>query len=131
MAIERNGTDDIDINYLDVKLKLSAGQVETSVFHKVEQFDFEVTTLFFAENCAPMRLGYNMFGGQIIRYGRICSTVEGFVQKTKKTVQLLISGGYYQNILKKQFIKTLHKHKPILNKYNIFTAEQLTCSIFA
>ena len=130
LKIERNGNDDHCLEYLDVKLQFSDGDVQTSVFHKVDLFNFDVTTLTFPQNCAPIALGYNVFAGQVLRYGRICSSLDHFIFRVRKTVDLLVSRGYISAKLTQYFLKMLHKHSCILQKFNLFGAQQLVDQIF-
>ena len=130
LQVDRSGDDPYCVDYLDVNLLFSNGKVQTSVFHKVELFNFNVTTLTFPENCAPISLGYNVFAGQVLRYGRICSNLNMFVLRVKKTVNLLSSRGYVCNELTVYFLRILHKHNYILQKFDLFGAQQLVDQIF-
>ena len=120
LLAEKSNDNNRCLNYLDVKMHLEMGNAVTSVYHKVDDFNFEVTTLTFVLNCIPNRMGYNVYGGQLIRYARICSDLHHFLLRARKISELLISRGYNKMTLVRQFERTIHQNAFILNKYNIF-----------
>ena len=127
LIAERNGDDDKNADYLDVKINI--GKVlHTSVFHKVDNFSFPVILLTFPESLIPTHLGYHVFAGQVLRYLRICSHLEDFIIKTKRTRDLLINRGYNPAYLKFQMEKILTKNSSLLHKFNLFSARQISAS---
>ena len=79
--------------------------LHTSVFYKVVNFNFPVILLTFTENLIPTHLGYRVFAGQVLRNLRIYSHLEDFIEKTKKTTDLLITRGYKLSMFKYQIGK--------------------------
>ena len=106
-------------------IKITQSGTKTSVYHKVDDFPFTVTLLTFPENCAPVKLGLHVFGSQVIRYGRLCSSLEDFALKTIKTFKILSSRGYRPDSLRFVAEKVLHSHKEILHKFGIFSAREI------
>ena len=133
LIAERSGSDDKSVDYLDVKINI--GEVlRTSVFHKVDHFNFPVILLTFPESLIPAHLGYHVYAGQVLRYLRICSHVEDFVDKTRRTRDLMIQRGYNSTHLKFQMEKIVSKNSDQLLKFNLFSARQVSslldaCSI--
>ena len=125
LEASRSGDNNKCTEYLDVKLQINDLGTVTSVFHKVDNFNFPVTLLTFPQNTMPYKIGINVFSGQVLRYGRICSHKEDFINRTNRTASLLISRGYNRFDLKRRAEKQLHKHKETLVKYGCFSAKQL------
>lgn len=127
LLAERSGVDNKAVTYLDINLVVSDnGGVNTSIYHKVDEFPFEVVLLTFPQNCIPHSLGYNVFAGQVLRYGRICSNIEPFIARCGKTLTLLTTRGYNATRLKLKMQYMLHKHKYILYKFGLYSARQIT-----
>ena len=124
LIAERNGLDDKNIDYLDVKINIGDDLLRTSVFHKVDNFNFPVILLTFPQSLIPINLGSQVFAGQVLRYLRICSHLNDFLDKTKKTHNLLISRGYNPLHLKYQMEKIVSKNSDLLRKFNLFSARQ-------
>ena len=133
LEASRSGDDNKCTEYLDIKLQITDLGIVTSVFHKVDYFNFPVTLLTFPQNTMPYNIGINVFSGQVLRYGRICSHKRDFIDKINRTSSLLISRGYNRFDLKRSAEKQLHKHKETLMKYGCFSAKQLldNCYNFA
>ena len=124
LIAERNGSDDKYVDYLDVKIEVDT-VIRTSVFHKVDDFNFPVILLTFPESLIPSYLGYCVFAGQVLRYLRICSHLGDFLEKTKRTMRLLIDRGYDPARLKYQMEKMLSKNSALLCKFDMFSARQI------
>ena len=130
LIAERSGANDKNVDYLDVKISIS-DVFRTSVFHKVDDFNFPVILLTFPESLIPAHLGYHVYAGQVLRYLRICSHVEDFIDKTKRTYKLLIKRGYQPTQLKYQMEKIISKNRDLLYKYKLFSARQVSALIDA
>ena len=125
LEASRSGTDNKNADYLDIKIQVTNTSAVTSVFHKVDNFKFPVTLLTFPENTMPYNTGIKVFAGQVLRYARICSLEEDFLNKVDNTSSILIARGYRSSELKRSAEKQLHKHKESLSKYGYFSAKQL------
>lgn len=115
LKVERNGENDKEVNYLDIKIIISGNGVTTNVFNKTEEFNFPVVSFTYPTSNIPMQLGYNVFYGQILRYSKICSKRDNFLIKTKHLYNILQNRGYKENKLL-QFFKKIY----IKNHFNLF-----------
>ena len=115
LKVERSGEDDKEVNYLDIKIIVNGDGVTTNVFNKTEQFDFPVVSFTYPTSNIPMQLGYNVFYGQILRYSRICSKRDLFLDKTKQLFSILLNRAYKENKLFQFFKKVFIK-----NHFNLF-----------
>ena len=125
LIAERSGSNDKSVDYLDVKIDISK-VLRTSVFHKVDNFNFPVILLTFPESLIPEHMGYHVYAGQVLRYLRICSHVKDFIDKTKRTRDLMINRGYNSDHLKFQTEKIVSKYSDLLLKFNLFSARQIS-----
>ena len=71
-------------------------------------------------------MGYHVYAGQVLRYLRICSHVKDFIDKTKRTRDLMINRGYNSDHLKFQTEKIVSKYSDLLLKFNLFSARQIS-----
>ena len=130
LIASRSGTNDKEVEYLDVKLTINETGLKTSVYHKVDDFNFPVTLLTFPENTMPYRMGIQVFSGQVIRYARICSSMKDFVDKTSRTYNSLVNRGYDAIKLRLSAERALNKHDGLLQKFGLFAARQLLTDCF-
>ena len=126
LVAERNGSDCKSIDYLDVKIKIHEDGLHTLVYHKVDDFPFEVVLFTFPESLLPRRLGHCVFAGQVIRYLRICSHLCYAVNKIKHTCNILTNRGYHLRDLRLCMEKLLNKHFTLLLKFGLFSSRQLS-----
>ena len=125
LEASRSGMDNKNAEYLDINIQITNASAVTSVFHKVDNFNFPVTLLTFPENTMPYRTGIRVFAGQVLRYARICSLKEDFINKVDNTSSILIARGYNKYELKRSAERQLHKHTQTIKKYGCFSAKQL------
>ena len=126
LEASRSGSNNKEVEYLDVKLSITNDGLRTSVYHKVDDFNFAVTLLTFPENTIPYKMGSQVFNGQLIRYGRICSSLDDFVKKASSTFRLLVARGYNQDSLINNAERCLHRHKELLLKFGLYSARQFS-----
>ena len=94
LIADRNGSLDKNVVYLDVRLEINKEGLKTTVYHKVDDFDFPVVLLTFPTSCIPYNMGLYIFAGQVLRYCRICSHLNDLIHKTNKTLNILSDRGY-------------------------------------
>ena len=121
----------MNITYLDVSINLVNYNTPcTSVYHKVDDFPFQDGLFTFPDNCIPISFGYNVFVGQVLRYGRICSLSKAFIYKAKYTIDLLlVVWGYSLFKLITKMERILHKHCDILHKFGWISTKQFNWSL--
>ena len=126
LIAERSGANDKVVDYLDVRLSIEESVLRLSVFHKVDNFNFPVILLTFPQSLIPLTLGHRVFAGQVLRYLRICSHLDDFIDKTRKTTVLLLHRGYKAFHLKFQLEKIISKNSLLLHKFGLFSARQIS-----
>ena len=129
LKVERNGNNDKIIDYLDVHIELTEGGVVTTVYNKVDSFDFEVVTFTFPSSNIPLQIGYNIFMGQLLRYAVIISCKENFVTKIKGSLVRLNRRGYEKNRLIKVAKRKFNERPFLLHKFGFAGVRQFIESI--
>ena len=70
--------------YLDMLVRVEQNGFSTSVYHKVDDFSFPVVLYTFPGRNAPIKMGSNVFSSHILRFARICSVKDDFVERAEK-----------------------------------------------
>ena len=65
-------------------LRVGQNGFSTSVYHKVDDFSFPVILYTFPGINVPIKMGYNVFSSLILRFVRICSVKDDFVERAEK-----------------------------------------------
>ena len=71
--MERSGTNNINVQYLDLNITVSQGELVIKVYNKTDDFNFDVVSFTFSQSNTPIEVRYNTFFSRIIRYGNICT----------------------------------------------------------
>ena len=106
-----------------LRLSVTADDLKTSVFHKVDNFDFPVISLTFPGSLIPHKMGSNVFAGQVLRHSRISSHLEDFIAKSMRTANLLFDMGCTVRELQVSMKKILHRHDACLKFRHISSRE--------
>ena len=86
LIANRSGNDCTVAAYLDVLVSVGQNGFSTSVYHKVDDFSFSVVLYTFPGNNVPINMGYNVFSSQQLRFARICSVKDDFVERAEKVL---------------------------------------------
>ena len=77
----------------------------TGIYHKVDDFNFEVISYPFPQSNVHSMLGYSTYYSQLIRFFRLCNNVNDFLFRAKFSYSKLVKRGYKHNFLLKYFKK--------------------------
>lgn len=128
--MERSGDDNKNINYLDIGIHIGPASIATSLYNKVDDFNFPVVMYTFPHGNMPVDIGYNVFYGQCLRYSIICSHINSFIIAVNKLYRILVSRGYRHNLLYSKFHVLLRNKPNILLKYKIYDIKDIEDDIF-
>ena len=117
LLLDRNGQDDKNAVYLDIRIQIYEDSIHTNIFNKTDDFNFPVVSFTFPESCVPVKLGYQVFYGQVLRYSFICSNKEFFISHSRKLLNVLLKRGYKKQLLLKYFCKCINKYNFIIFKF--------------
>ena len=132
LRMERSGEDNKNVNYLDVNLIIHPdGNTETVLYNKLNDFNFPVVMFTFPHGNMPVKVGYNVFYSQVLRYSNICSHLASFLKEVNTLFRLLTARAYDARTLKRNFSHLLQKRPEILLKYNVNTLEEIEDTAFS
>ena len=98
-------------NFLDLYIRVIDDEFVTGIYHKVDDFNFEVISYPFPDSNIHSSLGYSTFYSQLIRFHRLCNNKSDFLFRVKLIYQKLINRGYKFNFLRKSFMGFINKYQ--------------------
>lgn len=110
LPLEETSTDCNNCYYLDMQLTSINDKLNITLYNKVDAFNFAVIRFPHASSNVSNSLGYCTFYSQLIRIGRICSSVTEFKLKLSDLYNIFKSKGFSPILL-------LHQYKRFVNTY--------------
>ena len=83
LIANRSGNDCTVAAYLDVLVRVGQNSFSASIYHKVDDFSFPGVLYTFPGSNVPIKMGYNVFSSQLLRFVRICSVKDDFVERAE------------------------------------------------
>ena len=90
---------------MDLSIRIHAERFILGIYHKVDDFNFEVINFPFPESNIHSRIGYNAFYSQLVRFFRLCNNINDFSVRVKMLYSKLHKRGYSKHILNRFFLK--------------------------
>ena len=119
LRLNTANTSDTEALFLDLHLSISNGFVSSKIYHKRDDFDFDIVNFPFLDGDVPRRPSYGVYISQLIRFARVCSHVEDFNARNKCLTALLLKHGYRYHKLRKAFSKFYRRHYELISKFNV------------
>ena len=69
--------------FLDLYIRVVDEKFVTGIYHKVDDFNFEVISFPFPQSNINTMLGYTTFYSQLIRFSRLCNNINDFLFRAK------------------------------------------------
>ena len=104
--------------FLDLNVRIFNNNFTIGIYHKVDDFSFEVINFPFPESNIHSKIGYNAFYSQLVRFYRLCNNIQDFAVRTKMLYSKLASRGYTSKILIRFFLKFCSRY-PVDLKYGL------------
>ena len=104
---------------MDLHLSLSHGFVQTKIFHKRDDFDFDIVNFPFLDGDVPRWTSYGVCISQLIRFVRVSSHFDEFKTRNKVLTAKHIRQGYRYHKLRKAFSNFYRRHFYLVSKYNV------------
>ena len=89
------------------------------MFHKRDDFDFDIVNFPFLDGHVPCRLPYGVYISQLIRFARVCSHVDDFNTRNKCLTAQFLKHGYRYHKVRKAFSKFYRRHYELISKFNV------------
>ena len=89
--------------FLDLYIRVVDGKFVTGIYHKVDDFNFEVINYPFPQSNIHSMLGYTTFCSQLIRFLRLCNNINDSLFRATLSYSKLIKRGYIHSLLFKYF----------------------------
>ena len=119
LKMERSGSNNKNVNYLDLNICIKESSLEITVYNKTDDFNFDVVSLTFPHSNIPEEVGYNVFYSQVLRYGTICSKYTEFQFYVSKILKVLVGRGYNRSKLIRHVKRCLNKYPIVFMKYGV------------
>ena len=103
--------------FLDLDINIDEGRFVTKIYHKVDDFDFDVVTFPFPTSNISDFITYNSFYSQLVRFSSICSRFCDFASRSKNLLESLLHRGFSKYRLKNSFNKFLLNYHMLRIKY--------------
>ena len=98
---------DTEASFLDLHLSISDGFVQTKIYDKRDDFDFDIVNFPFLDGDVPHSTSYGVYISQLIRFARVSSHVDDFNTRNKVLTAKLLRQGYRYHKIRKTFFKIL------------------------
>ena len=105
-------------NFLDIYIRVIDDKFVTGIYHKVDDFNFELISYAFPDSNIHSSLHYSTFYSQLIRFHRLCNNKSDFLFRAKLIHQKFINRGYKFNLLRKSFVRFINEY-PVEIKYGV------------
>ena len=115
-------------NFLDLSIRIFSGRFIMGIYHKVDDFNFEVINFPFPDSNIHSRITYSSFYSQLVRFFRLCNNVHDFCVRVKMLYKKLHTRGFNKNILVRYFLKFCTRF-PINIKFGISDGDTLWRSV--
>ena len=123
--MEGNNTANNRDVFLDLDIHIVDDKFEIKIYHKIDDFNFEVVNYPFPDSNISESIGYNTFLSQILRFGRICTKFNDFAFRVKFIYNILESRGYQEVHLTKYFYKFCYKYPELVMRFGFFNFKDL------
>ena len=112
---------DTEASFLDLHLSISDGCVQTKIYDKRDDIDFDIVNFpfLFLDGDVPRSTSFGVYISQLIRFARVSSHVDDFNTCNKVLTAKLLRQGYRYHKLRKAFSKFYRRHFDIVSKYNV------------
>ena len=70
-------------NFLDLSVRIHAERFVVGIYHKVDDFSFEVINFPFPDSNIHSKIAYNAFYSQLVRFYRLCNNLRDFCVRGK------------------------------------------------
>ena len=100
LVLNKENVSDDKASFLDMQIEIIDKRFVTKLYDKRKDFNFQIVNFPYLCGNIPKKQSYGVFISQIIRYCRVCSEYENFIEECRLLVRKLLSQGYKKEIMK-------------------------------
>ena len=131
LELKKTTESDNEASYLDLMVSITRdGQLEFRLYDKRDQFNFTIVNFPFLDSNIPVKPAYGVYNSQLVRYTRACTHYKDFLMRHRLLVIKLMSQGYQQKFLKRNFISFFKEHSELISKYDLPAAVHIKEAIY-
>ena len=119
LHLNKANVSDAEASFLDLHSSISDGFVQTKIYNKRDDFDFDIVNFPFLDGEVPRSASFGVYFSQLIRFARVSSHVDDFNTRNKVFTAKLLRQGYRYHKLRQAFSKIYRRHFDIVSKYNV------------
>ena len=119
LHLNKANVSDTEASFLDLHLSISDGFIQTKIYDKRDDFDFDIVNFPFLHGDVPRSTSYGVYISQLIRFARVSSHVDDFNTRYKVLTANLLKQGYRYHKIHRAFSKFYRRHFDIVSKYNV------------
>ena len=94
LQLNKANSSDTEVAFLELILSITNGVVSSKIYDKWDNFNFEIVNFIFLDGDVPRSPSYGVYISQLIRYTRVCSSVDDFNNKNLFLNAKLLKQGY-------------------------------------
>ena len=119
LQLNKANSSDTEAQLLDLNLSITNGIVSSKIYDKGDDLNFEIVNFPFLDGDVPRSPSYGVYISQLIRFARVCSSVDDFNNRNLFLAAQLLKQGYRYHKIRKAISKFYHRRSELIVKYNI------------
>ena len=117
LVCNKENVGDQKATFLDMETSVIDRRFVTKTYDKKESYDFEIVNYPDLSGNIPRGSAYGVYTSQLIRYARVCSYKEDFINRAALLKRKLKEKGFTEEKLQKTSRKCVHNNDWIIKKY--------------
>ena len=101
LQLNKANSSDTEALFLDLNLSIKNGVVSTKIYDKQDEFNIEIVNFPFLNGDVSRSPSYSVYISQLIRFARVCSSVDDFNNRNLFLTAKLLKQGYRYHKIRK------------------------------
>ena len=93
LQLDKANSSDTEAPFLDLNLSITNGIVSSKIYDTRDDFNFEIVNFPFLDGDVPRSPSYGVYVSQLIRFARVCSNVDDFINRNLFLTTKLLKQG--------------------------------------
>ena len=119
IQLNKANISDTEASFLDLHLSISNGFVNTKIYDKRDDFDFDIVNFSYLDGDVPRSTSYGAYISQLIRFARVSSHVDDFNTSYRVLTAKLLKQVNRYHKLRRAFSKFYRRHFDLVSKCNV------------